>query len=93
MKAMLTETKISALFFKKVDDPSWTNDKCYLPPELQYHVRIIEVTITTLSTRFRNVIIFLNIFQGEKTIKTRLDERQIASSEQRLLRPPLKRKQ
>lgn len=39
MKDVLTETKISALFYKKVDDPLFSNDKCYLPPELQYHVR------------------------------------------------------
>lgn len=40
MKDVLTETKISALFFKKIDDPLFSNDKCYLPPELQYHVSI-----------------------------------------------------
>lgn len=36
MKDVLTEIKISGLFFKKVEDPLFVNDKCYLPPELQY---------------------------------------------------------
>lgn len=40
IKDVLTETKISGLFFKKVDDPLWNNEKCFLPPQLQYHVSI-----------------------------------------------------
>ena len=40
MKDVLTEIKISALFFKKIDDPLFVNDKCYLPTDLQYHVSL-----------------------------------------------------
>lgn len=38
MKDITTEIKITGLYFKKIDDPLFINDKCYLPPELQYHV-------------------------------------------------------
>ncbi len=47
MKDTLTEIKISALFFKKIDDPLFSNEKCYLPQELQYHVSLtIYIAVT-----------------------------------------------
>ncbi|XP_065203683.1 sister chromatid cohesion protein PDS5 homolog B [Planococcus citri] len=49
MKDGMNETKISALFYKKVDDPLFANDKCYLPTELQYHGEK-SITKKTLST-------------------------------------------
>lgn len=76
MKDVLTEIKISALFFKKIDDPLFVNDKCYLPPELQYHVSFFRIYMFSHSHYYYQYLLIkrfhLLFSQGEKSIiKTR----------------------
>lgn len=70
MKDVFNDTKISSLFFKKVDDPLFSNEKCYLPPELQYHVSISQFlcSFLTFLLNLKNTIENSLYHQGEKTI-------------------------
>lgn len=40
MKDFPAEPRITAMYFKKPDDPNFVNTAIYLPPELQYQVFI-----------------------------------------------------